>query len=94
MARLPVDAAHLREFLGRDWSRVEDANRAHWRLELNEHGPVALLHATAALADHMRAHLTAGARSSTRVVDLDDLIRFKQRLDAASLAFNRRSRPG
>jgi hypothetical protein len=94
VARLPVDAADLREFLGRDWSRVEDANRAHWRLEVRERGPAVLLHATAGLADHMRTHLPGGPRLPSDLTALGDLIRFKQRLDAASLAFHRRSRPG
>jgi hypothetical protein len=60
--------------------------------EVGERGPTALLDATAALADHIRKHTPGDPGPVSRLAALDDLVRFKQRLDAASLAFTRRSR--
>lgn len=94
MSGIPVTPAELRDFLRRDWARVEQSNRDHWREQMREHGPAVLLTAVDAQRAHMRAVDPSWPDPASRASDLQDLIRFKQRLDAASLAFTRRSRPG
>lgn len=93
MARPVASPEQIREFVGRDWARVAEADRESWRLRLREHGPGGLLRATDGQRQHMRAIDPTWPGAAARAADLEHLIRFKQRLDAASVAFTGRTRP-
>jgi hypothetical protein len=92
MVAIPVSAAQMREFVARDWGRVEEANREHWRARMRAEGPDVLLAATSAMWQRLRAIDPHWPSAQSRAGDLEHLVRFKQRLDAASLAFTRRPR--
>jgi len=93
MARLPVSPAQLREFVARDWGCVEEVNREHWRQRMRDEGPGALLAASSAMWQRLRVLDPSWPSAESRAADLEHLIRFKQRLDAASRTFTRRPRP-
>jgi hypothetical protein len=93
MTRLRATPAQMREFLSRDWGLFERSSRDAWRTRLEEDGAGALLHATDGLRRYVQSVDPSWPTSEHRARELEHLIRFKQRIDAASHALTRRSRP-
>jgi hypothetical protein len=78
----------LRAFAQRDWARVERAKIAYWADLYKKNGNGASIRA----ADALRAHVQRFAPTALRAqrgLDIEDLVRFKGRIDAAN-AGNRR----
>jgi hypothetical protein len=93
MSRLRATPAQLREFFARDWGLFERSSREAWRRRLEQDGPGALLHAVDGLRRYLQAVDPGWPTSDDRARELEDLIQFKQRLDAASHALTGRPRP-
>lgn len=92
MVRLKATPEQLREFFGRDWGLFERSSRDAWRERMQQEGAGALLRATDGLRRYVQAADPTWPTADLRARELEDLIRFKQRLDAASHALTHRSR--
>ncbi|HJX63700.1 MAG TPA: hypothetical protein VJ860_07075 [Polyangia bacterium] len=77
----------LRAFARRDWVQVERAKLAYWVEQYKQRGAVPALRAAATL----RAHVSRFARDTIqvqRLLDVEDHVRLKRRIDAARLGFH------
>ena len=93
MPRLSASPAQIREFFARDWDLFERSSREAWRRRLEQEGAGALLRATDGLRRYIEAVDPSWPTAEARARELDHLIQFKQRIDAASHALTRRPRP-
>ncbi len=84
-----MDPAHIRAFVGRNHSLVEEAKHEHWAKVFREQGGLATMRAGHALYEHARRVRPDLPTERDRAEDLAHHIALKSLLDRASRALTR-----
>lgn len=84
-----MDAASIREFVGRPWEALAAAKRRHWAAEVTARGIEAPLQASQALWLHMRRVRPDWPTDVERAEDLAHHLELKGCLDRAARALPR-----